>query len=129
MSEQVCLVVDDDPAIRSYLVRILIRQGWRCLEAANAADGQRMVEGLQGAVDLVLTDIEMPGETDGIGLAHWLRASFPGIPVILVTGSGEHPAEDFPLVSKPCKPEAILAAVSGITRRGNVLFGRQVREG
>ena len=117
MGQRVCLIVDDDSVIRGYLTTVLQRTGWKCLEAASAPDGRRMVESLHGALDLVLTDIEMPGEINGIALARWIRETFPGVPVILVSGSGEVPPAEFPLVSKPCKPETLLRAVDGSLRK------------
>lgn len=119
MEERVCLVVDDDPAIRGYLQAILQRHGWQCLEAGNAPDAQRIIVSLRGAVDLILTDVEMPGSMNGIGLAEWVRESFPAIPVVLVSGSGDPTPAGFPLVSKPCKPETVMRAIDFSLRRAS----------
>ena len=119
MEERICLVVDDDPAIRNYLKAVLGCHGWECLEAGTASEAQRVVENLRGDLHLVLTDVDMPGEMDGIGLAQWVRAIYPAIPVIVVSGSGEVVPKEFPLVSKPCKPETLIRVVECSWRKAS----------
>src|SRR5262245_15957850 len=76
------LVVDDDAEVCALTLRILEDKGFRTSAAANGADGLAAVK--QGAPDLVLLDIDMPG-TDGWGFLEQLEVS-PRPPVVFVSG-------------------------------------------
>ena len=79
------LVVDDDAPLRHSLVKALTRAGYVALEATN---GQEMIEQFRAApADLVLTDIYMPG-TDGVEALIRLRAEFPDVRVVAMSGGG-----------------------------------------
>jgi two-component system response regulator HydG len=79
------LVADDDPGLRESLERTLTREGYRVVVAS---DGRAALERLQGGgIDLVLTDLKMPGLT-GIELLHAAKAIAPDIDVILLTAFG-----------------------------------------
>lgn len=81
----VILVVDDEPAIRAVLSEYLRDCGFHPLSAASGDDAVRMIE--QGiAIDLVFSDVRMPGTLDGYGLARWIMDNRPDLPVLLVTG-------------------------------------------
>jgi len=56
------------------------------IEAANADEALIVLQRLEIGVDIVFSDIEMPGAMDGFGLSTWIRANRPGLDVIL-TGS------------------------------------------
>ncbi len=116
MSDRICLIVDDEPSIRAYLREILQREGIESLEADNAAEALRIIQKLGGRLDLIVSDIEMPGEMDGIDLAYCVRNSFPAIPVVLISGyadveSVEQAAANFEFIQKPFVSETILMAV------------------
>ena len=59
----------------------------------------------------------MPGKLDGLGLAEWLRERHPEMRVVLITGYASQlhdaSARGFTVLSKPCQPEALIAAVRG----------------
>ena len=115
MSDRLCLIVDDEPAIRSFLSAILESEHFRTLEAGSAAEGLKIVQRLSGRIALILTDINMPGEMDGIDLASSIVDSFPSVPVILMSGY-EKPAllnrtGALEFIPKPFTPEVIIAAV------------------
>jgi two-component system response regulator HydG len=79
------LVADDDPGLRESLERTLTREGYRVLVAS---DGHAALERLQGGgIDLVLTDLKMPG-LSGIELLHAAKAIAPDVDVILLTAFG-----------------------------------------
>lgn len=79
------LVVDDARDIREPLGQYLRRHGFRTTLAANAVDARRAVE--EGAIDLAVLDVMMPGE-DGLSLTRWLVAR-GGPPVILLTAMAD----------------------------------------
>src|SRR5215472_14654517 len=61
MSSKICLIVDDEPSIRTFLKAILQGEGFQTLEAESAPEAYRMLQNLDGDVDLVVTDIVMSG--------------------------------------------------------------------
>ena len=85
------LVVDDDDPVRVMLARLLRTHGFTVLQAAHAAEARAILEREQ--VDLVVSDIVMPGES-GIELRQAVLEQRPEVPFILISGySAEGPAE------------------------------------
>ncbi|MCE9600650.1 MAG: response regulator [Gemmatimonadetes bacterium] len=79
------LVVEDEVGVRGLVERILTNRGYRTLVAADAEEAQRIVAEKSGRIDLVLTDVVMPG-INGIELAGRVRARYPDIRVVLMSG-------------------------------------------
>jgi two-component system cell cycle sensor histidine kinase/response regulator CckA len=79
------LVVDDEDMVRSTVVRALRRAGMEVLEAASAAEGLARAREFEGAIDLLITDVVMPG-MGGPDLAKELAKSRPGMKVLFVSG-------------------------------------------
>ena len=118
--ERICLIVDDEPIIRAYLRAILQKEGYYTLEAENAAQAFCLVQKLNGGLNLVVSDVRMPGEMDGVDLAYAIRDGFPEIHVILVSGyacteSAKARLGSFQFIQKPFTPAAILEAVKKVT--------------
>ena len=114
MPDRLCLIVDDEPAIRRYLQAVLNQQHLQTVEANDATDALRVVDQLGNSLDLILSDVKMPGDMDGVQLAHSVRNAYPAIPIILISGysdSKEENTEGFELIPKPFSPETLLAAV------------------
>lgn len=84
MSQHI-LVVDDEPQIRDLLSVYLLRQGYRVSTAANSAETERVLRESRAA--LVVLDIGLADE-DGLKLLAKLKAEFPGILVVMLTGMG-----------------------------------------
>jgi CheY-like chemotaxis protein len=80
------LIVDDEPLIRVALSDFLQECGFKVLEAANAAEAVAIIERDPAKIDLVFSDVSMPGEFDGLGLAKWVRENHRGTPLFLATG-------------------------------------------
>jgi PAS domain S-box-containing protein len=107
------LVVEDEPAVRNVAVMFLTRLGYRVLQAADAEAALRVLEHEGGGVELIFTDLVLPGMT-GVELARQARARWPLLQVLYTSGyaSGsvlEELAEDEigNLVSKPYRREAL----------------------
>ena len=83
-ADSTILVVDDDPAMLTLVERSLRAQGYRVWTATRAADARNLLAELAGAVDLVLTDIEMPG---GLGseLARQIRSKQRWVRVLFMS--------------------------------------------
>ena len=79
------LVVEDDEGVRSYTGEILDDLGYRVLVAPDAKDALRFIEQPERHIDLLLTDMVMPG-MNGRQLADAARAIRPGLPVLFMTG-------------------------------------------
>ncbi|MBD9481508.1 PAS domain-containing protein [Pseudomonas sp. PDM14] len=111
------LVVEDDEAVRSTTVELLQQLGYAVLVAGN---GDAALEILQSGaqVDLVFTDVVMPGQVKSIDLAIWARQQKPPIPVLFTSGhtrdiiSRDNELDaDTHLLSKPYSPDALTAMV------------------
>ncbi|MEE4153973.1 MAG: PAS domain S-box protein [Erythrobacter sp.] len=83
------LLVDDEPEIRLHLENVLTRVGYRVTSAENAATALERLEerlGKEGAFDLLLTDIVMPGGFNGVDLARRVSAIAPAMRVLFTSG-------------------------------------------
>lgn len=117
---QLILVVDDDEAVRSLLVRFLTLDGY---EVDQAADASTAVDAItRRRPDLVLLDVVLPGQ-DGLDLLSELRRHSE-IPVILLTGRGDEAdrvvglklgADDY--IVKPFSPAELGARITSVLRR------------
>jgi len=116
------LVVDDDPDMAGFLVRLLLQQG---LQAETAADGRSALEKIAAAPpDLVLLDVQMPGP-DGFDICRRLKGQEATalLPVVLLTALEDQDsrvrgieagADDF--LSKPVRREELIARVKTLRR-------------
>jgi CheY-like chemotaxis protein len=81
------LIIEDEALVRSEVSELLRECGFRVVEVDSAAAAMGAIR--SGRVDLVFSDIRMPGPIDGLGLAEWLRQHYPAIPVMLTSGSAD----------------------------------------
>jgi two-component system response regulator HydG len=127
------LVADDDPGLRESLERTLTREGFRVV---LASDGRAALERLQGGdIDLVLTDLKMPGLT-GIELLRAARTIAPDVSVILLTAFGtveeavramKDGAYDF--VTKPFRREQLVKLIDkALERRALIEKNRALQQ-
>lgn len=79
------LIVEDDPILRFTLAMELNQAGFAVREAASADEAETVI-GTGTPIDLVVTDIEMPGTRNGLELAKTVRAFHPHMRVIVVSG-------------------------------------------
>ena len=97
------LLVEDEPALRSLVRRLLRAGGYAVLEAADAASALVLSAGHDGAIDLLLTDVVLPGRS-GTELAAELLAQRPPIKVLYMSGY----ADDAVLLRGPLEAGAIV---------------------
>ena len=111
------LIVDDEPNIRRMVGALLTSEGYEVRDAAEGAAGlQRVAE---SCPDVVLLDLMIPGELDGLATLARLRASVPDVPVIMMSGkAGLSDAVKatklgaFNFLEKPLSPEGVLLALA-----------------
>ena len=82
------LVVDDEPTIRTLLVDAMLAKGYQVLEAADAATALALLAP-DTHLDLLVTDVGLPGSLNGRQLADALRGLRPELPVLFITGYAE----------------------------------------
>ncbi len=114
------LVVDDDDMIRDTLVVVLGRQGWRVLAAQDGAEALWVLE--RRPVDLVIADLTMP-VMDGHELTRRMRAKWPTLPVLLMTGDPAEVARLAPAVrgatgvlAKPFSAAELVERIRGLLK-------------
>ena len=79
------LLVEDDALVRISTADYLRGQGYQVIEAGTAIEAGTVLS--SGApVDVVFSDVDLPGATGGLSLAVWLHANYPAIPIILTSG-------------------------------------------
>ncbi len=80
------LVVEEDVLVRNLAAAYLRDGGFEVIEANSADEAIRALQA-EVLVDIVFSDIEMPGSMDGFGLAQWVRRERPWLKVILTSGA------------------------------------------
>jgi putative two-component system response regulator len=121
---QTVLLVDDRAAMRSFIRRVLERDGYQVVEAGSPATAIDIAASASPPVDLLLTDIVMPG-LDGRALAARVTADRPGTRVLFMSGysPGELPELDFEpvqaeLLQKPFTPDQLTRVVRSVLDAG-----------
>jgi PAS domain S-box-containing protein len=109
------LLVEDEPMVRGLVRTMLSARGYEVLEASSGEDALERFRAAIGAVDLLLTDVVMPG-INGRVLAERLSALRPGLKVLFMSGYTEDAvlgarASDVRFLQKPFAPDALRAAV------------------
>ena len=112
------LLVDDEPAIRRLIVRILQRLGYAVIEAGDGDTALSLVEA-GGRIDLLLTDVGLTPSMNGLQLAGAARALRPTLKVVFITGSRESvpvhafcAAGDIAVISKPFEMAAFSSKIA-----------------
>jgi CheY-like chemotaxis protein len=116
----VVLLVEDELALRTVIVEVLSDLGYAVLEAGNSQSGLQIVEA--GArIDLLLTDVGLPGGMNGRQLADAARERRPGLKVLFLTGYAESVAasnggmeQGMEIMSKPFALDQLVAKIKGI---------------
>lgn len=116
--KETILLVDDEPTVRSVLAGLLTGLGYRCIVAANAVDAMQIIEANLFTLDLLVSDIKMPGELDGVELAIKVRELQPDVAILLITGYAESPtmkqaaSRGYRVLEKPFRHAQLQAAVA-----------------
>ena len=87
----VVLIVENDVLLRLVTASSLRDAGFEVIEAANCAEALRILDRIP--VDVLFSDIDMPGNIDGLALAQWLRQSQADTRIILTAGAAKAPGD------------------------------------
>ena len=122
MQQPTILLVEDDAFQRKAAETYLANHDFKVVAAENGAQMRRQVS--RAMPDLVLLDVQLPGQEDGFALARWLRESSTRVGIIMLTAAGdsvdkvlglESGADDY--VAKPYEPRELLARCKSVLRR------------
>lgn len=112
------LLVEDEPSVRRLLQRVLERDGYDVRVVATGREALEVWPALRHRVQLVITDIVMPGGVSGIQLARDLHRQEPALPIVFMSGyDPEYNASDVSMVPgenfvpKPARSEELLAVI------------------
>jgi two-component system nitrogen regulation response regulator NtrX len=121
------LIIDDEPNIRRMVGALLDAEGYEVREAPDGSQG--IARAAEAEPDIVLLDLMMPGELDGMAVLTRLRERYPGLPVVMMSGRAglsdavkatKLGASNF--LEKPLSPEGVLLAL------GSALELRRARQ-
>jgi len=125
------LLVEDNAGVAQATVMLLESMGCATTHLASGDAARDYLEAHAGAIDVVLTDIVMPGTLDGIALATLLKSKHPELPVLLMTGYAGRLEQairhDLEVLPKPCSYETLVDAIGrAAARRRAAMFARAV---
>lgn len=118
------LLVEDSEEVRNVVRRQLVELGHRIVEAETADEALELIDSLEN-IDMLISDVAMPGALSGIDLAHRVRMERPEIHVLLMTGhsgilESTSAEDDFFLLRKPFETVELADAIAAQTlRRGH----------
>ena len=110
------LVVEDEPLLLEHVMDVLSECGYRVLPASNTAEALHYLTDSTCQIDLMFSDIRIPGGLNGLALAQEAQHWRPGLPVILTTGFAiellENPAPHvFDTLYKPYTPDDLITTI------------------
>jgi PAS domain S-box-containing protein len=116
------LVVDDEASVRAIVTEVLANEGYSVLEAADGKTGLRLLQS-RARIDLLVSDVGLPGGMNGRQLADSGRQARPGLPVLFMTGYAQgsvlehsHLEPGTQVLTKPFTLEALMAQVSDLIK-------------
>ncbi len=113
----VVLLVEDNPDVATVSTNLLEQLGYTVRRVPDADAALRELQ--RESVDLVFSDIVMPGKMDGLTLAYRLRELRPELPILLATGYSDaaaHVRGDFPILRKPYEIHELSQAIANLQR-------------
>jgi PAS domain S-box-containing protein len=118
------LLVEDETDVRELARKVLERQGYRVVAVASAREALLVAEG-PATLDLVVTDVIMPGGMNGVEMGERLSRTRPSLPVLYMSGytgdlrspSLAHPS-GLEFLDKPFQPKELLARVKELVKKG-----------
>jgi len=105
------LVVEDEPLLRMMAIDILEDAGFTVEEAGNSREALAILRRVPD-LHVLFTDVQMPGDMDGLALAHLSAEQFPGVSVIIVSGHRRLEVHEMPkgaiFLAKPYEARKVI---------------------
>lgn len=120
------LVVEDEVLIRLVIADYLRECGYKVHEAVSGEEAIAILQAPEVSIDVVFSDVEMPGDMDGFALARWVRANKPGLQVILTSGAERSAdiaatlCEAGPLMKKPYASQDVVERIRQLAARAKL---------
>ena len=115
----VILLVEDEVLVRMLAADVLSEAGFTVLESTNAEEALTLLEA-RPDVQVLFTDVNMPGALDGLGLAQTVHEQSPGIGILIGSGRIRPAPGELPpstrFIAKPYAPSALTDAVRAVAR-------------
>jgi CheY-like chemotaxis protein len=121
----VVLLVEDEPLVRMTAVDALEEAGFQALEAMNADEALKILEAQSGDVQVLFTDVHMPGSMDGMALAEEVYRRWPHILLLISSGRAQPDPDEIrdhgQFLPKPYYGATLVHSISGMmqTQRGS----------
>lgn len=120
---EVVLVVDDEPTIRMLIAEVLAESGYAVIEAPDGPAGLRVLES-NARIDLLITDVGLPGGLNGRQVADAARVTRPNLKILFITGYAENAIiargrfnNGMHVLTKPFQTETLAARIREIIER------------
>ncbi|CAN5327764.1 N/A [soil metagenome] len=114
----IILVVDDEVLVRMLACDVLMNGGHHALEAVDAEEALVLLQA-RPDIAVMFTDVDMPGEINGLGLARLAALRFPQLPIIVTTGAAAVAPGNLPssarFLAKPYSPSALLTMIEEVS--------------
>ena len=115
------LLVEDEPLIRELMAESLRDAGYEVIAVEDGPGAREVVLNSPQPLSILITDFHMPGDLDGSQVAAQVRAVFPDLPVVIVSGrpevfqsSWQHTL-GYKLMKKPYRPSELVTLVRSLT--------------
>ncbi len=84
------LIIDDTEEVLNAICKYFVQKKYNVLSASNGLDGLKVIEAEQDSLDIIITDLVLPN-ISGVAVISIVKKKYPNLPVIAITGWGEHP--------------------------------------
>ncbi len=118
------LVVDDEPTVRMLVIEVLEELGYKAIEAADGAAGLKLLQS-PARIDLLVTDVGLPGGMNGRQMADAARVGRPELKILFITGYAENAVvgngfldPGMHVMTKPFAMEALAGRIKALITAG-----------
>jgi DNA-binding response OmpR family regulator len=116
------LIIDDNEEILSSLKAYFTKKKYSVVAVDSGLDGLKLIESEQEGFDVIITDLVMPN-VSGVAIISIVKKKWPDVPIIAITGYGEHPealakeAQADAVLEKPFKPRELEKRIKKLLKR------------
>lgn len=115
------LIIDDNEILLGAIRDYFLKRNYTVHATTNGLDALKILDNHSGAIDLIITDLIMPN-ISGVGVIAITKKKYPDIPVVAITGWGEHPealaaeANADKIIEKPIKLKTLEEIISDMLK-------------